>query len=433
MPRAFETSVRIFRSVFEALFKIHMKKNVYIILNFIVIVFAVRANDIRIIDINSLSIQESVNRSAAGDTIVLKAGVYKENGILINKPIVILGEKNAIIDGSEKGHIFVISAKNVTISGLEFRNVPVSYINDYSAIKLDDAENCIIRNNTFSNNFFSIYLAKSYNCIIENNVIKAQSVKESAAGNGIHLWYCKKITVQNNSVTGHRDGIYFEFVEESLVLNNHSEKNLRYGLHFMFSNRCNYFRNVFKNNGSGVAVMYTRNVEMKDNRFEYNWGSASFGLLLKEITDSVIENNVFLKNSRGLYSESSNRIKVTHNTFEQNGWAVKIMGNCMDNTFESNNFLANTFDIATNSRQNFNEFSSNYWDKYSGYDLDRNGIGDVPYRPVKLFSYLVEQNEPSLTLTRSFFVDILNLAESIIPVLTPETLTDNRPLMRRIP
>lgn len=393
----------------------------------------VKANDINIIDPNSFSIQESINKAADGDTLVLKAGIYFETNIIINKPVVILGEKNSIIDGTEKGRIITITAKNVTISGLEFRNVPVSYINDYSAIKLDSAQNCTIRNNTFTNNFFAIYLARSSNCIIENNILKAMSIKESAAGNGIHLWYCKNITVQNNSISGHRDGIYFEFVEESLVKNNHSENNLRYGLHFMFSNRCNYFQNVFKNNGSGVAVMYTRNVEMRDNRFEYNWGSASFGLLLKEITDSVIENNIFLKNSRGLYSESSNRIKVTHNTFEQNGWAVKVMGNCMDNTFESNNFLANTFDVASNSRQNFNEFTANYWDKYSGYDLDRNGVGDIPYRPVKLFSYLVEQNEPVLTLTRSFFVELLNMSESILPVLTPKTLTDNSPAMRRIP
>lgn len=390
------------------------------------------ANGINIIDTKSFSIQQAINQATDGDTLILKAGVYHEAGILISKPIVIIGEKNAIIDGSERGTILTITAKDVLISGLEFRNVPVSYMNDYAAVKLDEAENCIIRNSTFINNFFAIYLAKSSNCTIENNVMTAQFVKESAAGNGIHLWYCKNITLQNNSISGHRDGIYFEFVEESLVQNNLSENNIRYGLHFMFSNRCNYFHNVFKNNGSGVAVMYTKNVEMRNNRFEYNWGSASFGLLLKEITDSIIENNVFLKNSRGLYSESSNRIKVTHNTFEQNGWAVKIMGNCEDNKFESNNFLGNTFDVATNTRQNFNEFISNYWDKYSGYDLDRNGIGDVPYRPVKLFSYLVEQNEPALTLTRSFFVDMLNTAESILPVLTPKTLTDNSPVMRRI-
>jgi len=392
------------------------------------------SKDVSVLDAtNKDCIKQAISNCSEGDTLIIKAGTYHESQIVIDKPITILGEKNAIIQSVSSSHIITIKAKNVTISGLEFKNTPVSYITDNAAIKLDEAENCTIRNNTFENNFFAIYLAKSSAILIENNTIESNSVKESAAGNGIHLWYCKNITVKNNSIKGHRDGIYFEFVEESTVINNISEKNLRYGLHFMFSNKCNYYRNVFKNNGAGVAVMYTKHVEMKDNRFEYNWGSSSFGLLLKEITDSKIENNTFLKNSRGLYSESSNRIQVKSNTFEQNGWAVKIMGNCMDNIFESNNFLANTFDVATNTRQNFNTFNSNYWDNYAGYDLDNNGIGDIPYRPVTLFSFLVEQNEPALTLTRSFFINMLNMAESILPVLTPETLVDSNPLMRRIP
>ena len=108
------------------------------------------------------------------------------------------------------------------------------------------------------------------------------------------------------------------------------------------------------------------------------------------------------------------------------------MGNCLDNEFTQNNFLANTFDVTTNTKHNFNSFDSNYWDAYNGYDLDRDGTGDIPFRPVSLFSYLVEQNEPSLILVRSFFVDMLNVAESIIPSLTPETLLDINPSMRRI-
>jgi len=378
------------------------------------------------------SINNSILNARSGDTLLIKAGVYHEANIVIDKPITILGEKNAVINGAELGQILTIKADHVTISGLEFRNTPISYIKDNAAIKLDSANYCTISNNSFNDNFFAIYLARSSKCIINNNTIRSKAEREAASGNGIHLWYCKNITIENNKIYSHRDGIYFEFVEDSYINNNLSENNLRYGLHFMFSNRCSYTQNVFRNNGAGVAVMYTKNVEMVDNRFEFNWGSAAYGLLLKEITDSHIENNIFLKNSKGIYAESSNRIIVQNNTFEQNGWAVKIMGNCLDNEFLKNNFLANTFDVATNTKHNFNKFDSNYWDAYKGYDLDRNGTGDVPFRPVSLFSYLVEQNEPSLVLVRSFFVDMINIAESIIPTLTPETLLDENPSMRRI-
>jgi nitrous oxidase accessory protein len=95
--------------------------------------------------------------------------------------------------------------------------------------------------------------------------------------------------------------------------------------------------------------------------------------------------------------------------------------------------LSNTFDVATNGSLVLNHFSDNYWDKYEGYDLDRDGIGDVPYHPVSMYSMLVEQNANSLMLLRSFMVTLLDKAEKAIPSITPETLRDEKPRMSRIP
>jgi len=107
------------------------------------------------------------------------------------------------------------------------------------------------------------------------------------------------------------------------------------------------------------------------------------------------------------------------------------MADATDNRFRRNRFEGNSFDVATNSsRSSPSSFSENYWDGYTGYDLDRDGYGDVPYRPVRLFSVLVEQSEPALILLRSFFLDLLDLAERVAPVITPERLLDERPLMR---
>jgi nitrous oxidase accessory protein len=94
--------------------------------------------------------------------------------------------------------------------------------------------------------------------------------------------------------------------------------------------------------------------------------------------------------------------------------------------------LSNTFDLSTNSQQNFNTFNKNYYSKYTGYDLDKNGIGDVPYRPVKLYSILVEQQKPALVLINSLFIELLDIAESVFPSLTPETLVDEQPILRKI-
>ena len=200
----------------------------------------------------------------------------------------------------------------------------------------------------------------------------------------------------------------------------------------MFSNDDAYICNVFKNNGAGVAVMFTKRVKMYNNFFIENWGDAAYGLLLKEISDSYISGNHFTNNTSGIYMEGTNRILVEKNLFTYNGWGMKIQASCMDNEIKTNNFIGNTFDISTNGTLVLNTFNSNYWDKYEGYDLDKNGIGDLPYHPLSLFSVIVEMNPPAMLLFRSFIVSLLDKSEKIIPSLTPDNFIDNSPLMRQL-
>ena len=128
--------------------------------------------------------------------------------------------------------------------------------------------------------------------------------------------------------------------------------------------------------------------------------------------------------------EGAARIQYQNNQFRNNGWAVQMSGGCLDNNFTANNFESNTLDLVVNSQVNNNTFDGNYWSEYSGYDLNHDGIGDVPHRPVKLFSYVLSQSPESIVLLRSFFIDLMNLAEKISPVLTPADVLDNKPLMR---
>lgn len=238
------------------------------------------------------------------------------------------------------------------------------------------------------------------------------------------------MTISNNKVHGHRDGIYLEFVTKSLILENISDSNHRYGLHFMFSHNNEYRNNLFKNNGAGVAVMYTKGVKMYNNRFEHNWGSASYALLLKDISDSHIIGNEFLENSVGIFMEGSSRNIVQENEFSRNGYAIKLQANCDDNTIVQNNFMQNTFDLVTNGTLVLNKIQSNYWDRYEGYDLDRDRVGDVLYRPISMYGMIVERMPAAVLLWRSFLVFLLDRAEKAIPVITPENLKDDLPTMK---
>jgi len=371
--------------------------------------------------------------STAGDTIRIHPGTYPVVDLLIDHSIFLQGVGAPILDGQGRGEILKITADDVRIEGIHFQNAGLSFIDDNAALKLDGVSNCSILNNRFTNNFFAIYLARSENTRIRGNRIRSNALTESRSGNGIHLWYCRNIEIEENEIQGHRDGIYLEFVRHCDIQDNLSQANLRYGLHFMFSDSNRYHGNHFESNGAGVAVMYSKHVTMTGNVFKGNWGGASYGLLLKEIYDSEVRGCLFQRNSTGISMEASNRVEIVENTIEENGWGMKVMANCMENEITGNIFRYNSFDVATNSVQNFNHYTENFWQAYRGYDLNRDGIGDIPYRPVKLFSVMTQQNPPALILLHSLFAELLNLSETYLPVFTPASLVDDQPRMEAHP
>jgi nitrous oxidase accessory protein len=377
------------------------------------------------------TIAAAVRQARAGDRILLRPGLYREATVVIDRPLTLTGDSGAVLDGAEATHILRIEADDVTVRGLRFQNVRSSHVEDRAAIRAGEVRRCRIEDNRIDNAFFGIYLAGTTGCDVARNTIVGMGGSQDGSGNGIHLWTARDVTLVGNLISGHRDGIYLEFVHDSRVSDNVSERNLRYGLHFMYSDDCRYERNQFRANQSGVAVMYTRRVVMVGNHFEDSRGPAAYGLLLKEIYDARLDANRFAHNTTALFADGATRLSATGNVFEDNGWAVKLMASTDGAQLSGNIFARNTFDVATNSRSSTNTLRGNYWDEYQGYDLDRDGRGDIPHRPVRLFSLVIERNEPTMVLLRSTVIALLDRAERVLPSLTPELLSDGAPLMRR--
>jgi nitrous oxidase accessory protein len=377
-----------------------------------------------------MSIQVAINSSGAGDTIYVGKGWYREKNMVINKAISLIGIGFPVLDGEHKYEMISIRSDRVQIKGFKLIHSGVSSMEDIAGIKIYNRRDVLIEGNIIEDAFFGIYVQAGTHCAVENNVITAYSRIEQQSGNGIHCWKSDSMLIKNNKISGHRDGIYFEFVTNSQIIKNSSTYNLRYGLHFMFSHHDSYVDNVFKNNGAGVSVMFTHGVRMLNNVFEDNWGDGSYGLLLKEISDSRVSGNHFINNTSGIYMEGASRIQIDGNTFNSNGWAMKIQASCMDVKVTGNNFQSNTFDIGTNGSLVLNSFDKNYWDKYEGYDIDKNNTGDLPYHPVSLFSMIVEKNPSAMMLFRSFMSTLLDKTEKLIPSITPENLKDDYPSMK---
>lgn len=375
------------------------------------------------------TLKQLLAKAAPGDTITVH-GTVQEGTITIDKPLTLLGGEGAVIDGGAEGDVLLVTADDVTVHALTIRNPLHSNLNDLAGIKVQACSRAVITANILEHCFFAIYLNGAHDARVERNIVNGDPSDLDRMANGIHLWKCDNATIRHNTVKHHRDGIYFEFVTDSRIAHNTAMHNDRYGLHFMFSHRDMYDDNHFEDNGAGVAVMFSKQITMRRNVFRANRGASAYGLLLKEINDGVISDNAFTDNTTGIMVDGCNRIEVRDNLFRMNGWALRLFANAFDCTLQGNTFSGNTFDVSTNGDLRNNVMRGNYWDRYAGYDLDRDGHGDVPHRPLGFFALLVERMPYAMVLSRSLFVNLLDRAERLIPSLGPESLKDEHPLMR---
>lgn len=376
------------------------------------------------------SITEAIRMAAPFDTIEVEDGVYKEGRIDIFKPLRILGINHPVIDGEEKGHVIYVDAADVTLEGLLIQNSGTSDLEEFAGIYVEHSERCRIIGNHLKNNTYGVYISNSSHCVIQDNQISGAHDEELTAGNGVHLFHADHIDILSNEVLLHRDGLYFEFAENLQIRKNRVHNNLRYGMHFMFSHNNTFETNTFQDNPTGCAIMYSRGLNVKENLFEKSLGFAAYGLLLKDIEGSSFQKNVFTGNTVGIYMEGATRNTFQANQIRKNGWAVRILGSADENSFSGNSFQDNVFDVATNSRDSLNTFEGNYWSRYTGYDLDANGVGDVPYRPVAIFGYWVNQYAVLIMLLSAPVIEFLEVAERVLPVITPVDLKDASPLLR---
>ncbi|MCX7929232.1 MAG: nitrous oxide reductase family maturation protein NosD [Chlorobi bacterium] len=378
------------------------------------------------------SVEDAVARAQAGDTIFIESGLYRNTHATISKSLIIIGRNRPVLDGDGRGTVLTISGASVHIRGIVIANTGYSAVEDRAGILLLDSYNSTIQDVATQHCAFGVILYRSANCRVENINAIGTGAKESQSGNGIHLWKSPSCTVVQCNIRQHRDGLYFEFSRGCNIAECISTNNMRYGLHFMFSDSNVYRKNRFEQNGAGVAVMYSQHVRMESNIFADNWGPSSYGLLLKDISRSTVFGNVFRSNTVGIYMEGSNQTTIVANIFHSNGWALKALGSCSDDTVCSNDFIANTFDVLSNTSSSEFYCDGNYWEQYRGYDLDHDGYGDVPYRPVSVFSILVERIPMAVLLLRSFIVELLAYMERAIPSLIPVQLVDRKPCMMPI-
>ena len=394
------------------------------------------------------AIAAALARAGPRDTLVLEPGLHR-GPVVVTRPVVLRGaEPGVVVAGGGQGSVVTVACAGVTIERLEVRGSGRDVMNVDAGVRVIRGGGATLRALRITDVLYGIYgehadSLRIEDCDLTGRVDPAASPDVSAgamegdgSGNGIHLWSCTDARITGSSVRRFQDAIYMSFTNRTQVERNRLAGNGRYGLHTMYCQDNRLRSNVFTRNCAGCAIMFSNRLDVRDNDFVYNRGSRTYGLLLRDCSDGEFAGNRMIGNTIAVFMDNSNRNRFHGNLVENNGWGLFVFSSCAGNEFARNDFVRNDYPVALDMRYTDNRFDDgargNYWDENPAYDLDGDGLADVPYSPVGAFAFVSKQFPDLTVLAKSPAVAALGVAERVLPALRPSEAVDRHPLVRPV-
>ena len=377
------------------------------------------------------ALQAALDASPPGAVLKLAPGVYP-GPVVIARTLTLEGVPGVILDGGGEGRVVSVTAPDVTVRGLTVRNSGLSLAETDAGIFLDKpARGALIEGNRLENNLFGIYLHGARDALVRGNeVIGNRDLRMSERGNGIHLWAAKGSVVEGNTVRYGRDGIFVTTSRKNAFRNN-SFSDLRFAIHYMYTHDSEVSGNVSRDNHVGYALMYSDRLRVSGNRSE---GDRDHGFLFNFTNKSRIEGNlVRAGRTKCVFLYNANRNAIRGNLFEGCAIGIHFTAGSEGNLIAGNGFVSNETQVkyvGTRHVEWSHEGVGNYWSDNPAFDLDGDGIGDVPYRPNDLVDQVVWRHPLAKLLLTSPSVRILRWAHDRFPSVYPGGVIDSAPLMR---
>jgi nitrous oxidase accessory protein len=399
------------------------------------------------------------------------AGTYRTH-LVIDKPLTLLADGEVHLDGSGLGSVATITADDVTLRGFHLAGTG-GQVEVAAAIKVVEADRVTVEDNHLADFFHGIAALDVHDLRVAGNTLQGSGLWQGGSdhllsgsgeygnqhvelgadprsigatasgagpqgqGDGIYLWNSEATTIRDNVLLDVRDGIYLSYVSDALVDRNRVERS-RYAVHTMFGEGVTVFENRAHDNLAGLVFMYTgdvlagRNV-LRDQRS----GATGMGIVVKDVKGVRIAENVIARNRVGLRAEGTRRLAdaeavVLRNRFDSNDQAVSLFSSA-DLGFAANTFEGNLTDVQADDRSvaRANDWTyqgtGNHWADYAGYDLDADGVGDIPHTASGALQLLLT-DVPALQLYRgSPALHALDSAQEIWESDRAVIMTDGAP------
>ena len=376
-------------------------------------------------------LQVALDAAQPGDHITLAPGVWQGN-YTINTPITLSGSKNGdtILDGGGKGKVLHLKAPDSTIEHLTVRHSGNSQFDMDSGIFADrKAARAHIHHNRAENNLFGLYIWGPENALVEHNTVIGQNEgRVNDRGNAIQIWKSPHTIIRDNTLSGGRDGIYVTNSKYNLFENN-TMRNMRFGVHYMYTEDSEVAHNHTENLESAYVIMFSNRITVRDNSGQ---DSREHGLMLNAVNDAKIHGNHIERANKCVFLYNANRNAFHDNHFENCTLGIHSTAGSTDNQNYRNSFIDNQTQVmyvGTRYHEWSHDGQGNYWSDNSAFDLNGDGIADLPYRPNNILDQVLWRAPNAKILINSPAAQLLKYAQQQFPAIHPGGVVDSHPLM----
>jgi nitrous oxidase accessory protein len=374
-------------------------------------------------------LQARIDAAPAGAVLEIAAGDYVGD-LFLDHPLRLVGRGRPRLVGSGSGSVVRVRADGVTIEGFAIDGRRGGDLSRDSAGVHTSAHDTVLRDLVIEEALFGVYLREADGAVVERCRIRGIPGRDPGEkGSGIHAYDMEGFRFEANEIVGVRDGLYLQNASKATIRGNVA-RDVRYGLHYMFSDDNLFEDNTFENGAAGTAIMYSERIVFRRNRFLRNRGFASVGLLFQGCDDVIAEDNLIADNARGVFIEGSHRITLRRNVIAGSDVAVVLYDPSGGHRFEGNSFVGNITPLDMVARQTDTVFVGNYWSANREPDLDGDGRSDRPYRLSGAFDHFRGNLTAADLLSDSVAAAAISAAESSFPVLRQIPVHDESPLAR---
>ena len=362
----------------------------------------------------------------------MQDGVY-HGPVYIDRRLNLLGSNQSIIDGDGRGRVVTVAAADSLVRNISVRNSGIDLFEEDSGIFVTpEAHRSHIEGNKLSNNLIGIYLKGPQDAIVRNNSIIGKSdLRVNERGDGILIWNSPGSIIEGNDVRYGRDGIFVTTSNNNEFRNNKLQ-DLRFAIHYMYTNNSVVSGNRSRGNHVAYALMYSSDLKIVDN---HSINDRDRGLFFNYANNSTVSNNLIEGGpEKCVFIYNSNFNRFENNVFKQCRIGVHFTAGSENNQITGNAFVNNRTQVKYVGTR-FLEWSKdgrgNYWSDHAVFDLDGDAIGDKPYQPNNLVDQIIWRHPFAKILVNSPAFQLLQWAQSQFPALYPGGVTDSAPLMQQ--